>query len=227
MLQGAHDRRVYANIECFQAIGIARRIEQAVDRFGIRAFAFRSAQHGAVGLGHNARRIRRKIRQQRDAACEARVEFAREGFRPGNANLPIGVGASRQSGDWRSQENQLPATTPAFLPVPSARCRSGRRTADRSREHARPFPRSLRAPRWEYPTPQPCATGDAGRCRKPYAPSSSRRRPAIRTARLRSRASPPGDPLSARAWDATSNRCARCRPEFRARPPCSSAVSSR
>ena len=80
VLQRAHDRRVHADVERFQAIRVARRIEQPVDRLVVRARAFGEAQHGAIGVRDDARRVRRIIGQQRDAPAKARVEFPRELF---------------------------------------------------------------------------------------------------------------------------------------------------
>ena len=80
VLQRAHDRRVHADVERFQAIRIARGIEQAVDGLVVGACAFGEAEHGAIGLRDDARRLRRIIRQQGDAPGEARVKFPRKRF---------------------------------------------------------------------------------------------------------------------------------------------------
>ena len=52
-----------ANIESFEAIEIARRIEKAIDGFGVGAGRFREADDGAIGFGHDARGVRGIIEQ--------------------------------------------------------------------------------------------------------------------------------------------------------------------
>ena len=87
VLQRAHHRRVHADVERFQAIGIARRIEHPVERFRVGAFRRGQAQHGAIGVGHRrearaannpsaarcvpraARRIRARTLRRRAARC--------------------------------------------------------------------------------------------------------------------------------------------------------------
>ena len=58
VLQRAHERRVHADVQRFQAIGIARGIEHAVERFGVGAGGFGQADDGAIGFGKHARRQR-------------------------------------------------------------------------------------------------------------------------------------------------------------------------
>ena len=47
-----------ANVESLKAIGIARRIEQPVSGFVIGARSLCEAQHRAIGLGDDMRRVR-------------------------------------------------------------------------------------------------------------------------------------------------------------------------
>ena len=83
MLQSAHERRMHADVESFQAIEVASGVEQAVDGLVVAAGRFGKADHGAVGLGHDARGVRGVVHQAGSSAVEARVEFANEGFGTG------------------------------------------------------------------------------------------------------------------------------------------------
>ena len=63
VLQRAHHGRVHADVQRFEAVEIARRIEKAVDGFRIGALGFRQADHSAIGLGDHSRSISRIIDQ--------------------------------------------------------------------------------------------------------------------------------------------------------------------
>ena len=55
VLQRAHHRRVHADIQRLKAIGIARRIEQPVNRFRIRTSRLRQAHHRAISSRQSLR----------------------------------------------------------------------------------------------------------------------------------------------------------------------------
>ena len=71
--------------ESFEAIGIARGIEQAVDGFGVGALRFGEADDGAVGFGDDRGGVRRVIDELRRLSAELGVEFAGESARRADA----------------------------------------------------------------------------------------------------------------------------------------------
>src|SRR5580704_3353926 len=67
-----------ADVERFEPIDVARRIEKPIDRFGVVALRFEQPDDGSIGLGGYARRVRRIIDELGCATFELRIEFARE-----------------------------------------------------------------------------------------------------------------------------------------------------
>lgn len=63
VLESAHHGCVNADVEDFEAIGIARGIEKSVDGFRVGALRFGEAEDSAVGLGDDARSVGRVIDQ--------------------------------------------------------------------------------------------------------------------------------------------------------------------
>src|SRR6266850_833029 len=80
VLEGAHHRGVDADVESFEAVEIARGVEQAVDGFGVGALRGGESRDGAEGFGHDAHGIRRIIDELRSFSVELDVEFAGESF---------------------------------------------------------------------------------------------------------------------------------------------------
>ena len=80
VLQRAHHRRVHADIQRLAAIGIARRIQHAVERFRVGAFRCGQPDDRAIRIGHHGERARRIIDELRSERAELRVEFARKRF---------------------------------------------------------------------------------------------------------------------------------------------------
>ena len=67
-----------ADVESFEAIGIARRVEQQIESFGVGAFGFGAPDDSAIGLGDDAKGIRGIVDEAGGAAAKARVKFANE-----------------------------------------------------------------------------------------------------------------------------------------------------
>ncbi len=63
VLERAHGGRVDADVESLQPIKIARRVEQAIDGFGVATLRFGLADYGAIGFGHYTRRVGRIVDQ--------------------------------------------------------------------------------------------------------------------------------------------------------------------
>ena len=148
VLQRPHERRVHAHVHRFQAIGIARRVQHAIEGFGVGAFRFGDSNDGSIGLGENARRHQRIVDKPRSPPAQPRVEFAR---------LRLAVAGA-------SGGASIPEDPRAALR------QSDRKTAGPLRARAPPSGRSRRAPRSACPTPPASATGGAGRCRRACAP---------------------------------------------------------
>ncbi len=87
VLERAHHWGVDADVEDFEAVGIAGGIEEAVDGFGVGALGFGEADYGAVGFGHDGGGIRRVINELGSFSLELGVEFFGEGF----AGLRVGL----------------------------------------------------------------------------------------------------------------------------------------
>ena len=94
VLERAHHGGVDADVEDFEAVGIAGGIEEAVDGFGVGALGFGEADYGAVGFGHDGGGIRRVINELGSFSLELGVEFFGEGFaglRVGCVGAPLGA----------------------------------------------------------------------------------------------------------------------------------------
>ncbi len=95
VLERAHDRRVDANVKRFQAIEVARGIEQPVDGIEVAALGLRKPNDGAIGFGHDAEGVRRVVDEAGNLACKFGIEFAGEGLADGGIELRDIVGCDR------------------------------------------------------------------------------------------------------------------------------------
>jgi len=75
VLQRAHHGCVDADVQSFQAIKVARRIEKAVESLGVGAIGGGEADNGAVGRCDDRRSIGGIVEQGGSATLEQGVEF--------------------------------------------------------------------------------------------------------------------------------------------------------
>ncbi len=83
VLERAHDGGVDADVERFEAVEVARGIQEAVNGFEVATLGFREAGDGAVGFGHDADGVGGVVNEAGGFAVELGVEFAGEGFSGG------------------------------------------------------------------------------------------------------------------------------------------------
>ena len=89
ILQRAHHRRVYADVQRLQPVGISRRVHQPVDRFCVGTRLARRAHHRAVGLRDHLRRARGIIHQLGRASLERGVELPGKRIPVRTRQLPL------------------------------------------------------------------------------------------------------------------------------------------
>ena len=80
VLERAHHGGVDADVKSFEAIEIARGIEETVNGFGVVALGFGEAEDGTVGFGHDADGVGGVVDELGSFSSELGVEFAGEVF---------------------------------------------------------------------------------------------------------------------------------------------------
>ena len=81
VVERPHERRVRADVQRLQAVPVLRRVHHRLERGVVGELRFAPAEHSAHRLSHNPLRIRRIVRQHRDAPVELRVELLAEAIR--------------------------------------------------------------------------------------------------------------------------------------------------
>src|SRR6516164_7244698 len=67
---------MHADIDGFEAIEITSRVQQAINRFGVRTGRGGDANDGTIGIGYDSNDVVRKVEQSRSPALERTVELA-------------------------------------------------------------------------------------------------------------------------------------------------------
>ncbi len=80
VLESAHHGGVNADVEDFEAVGIAGGVEETVDGFGVGALRFGEADDGAVGFGDDRWRVGGIVEEFGSFSGELGVKFFGEGF---------------------------------------------------------------------------------------------------------------------------------------------------